>query len=239
MEKLRARLNELISELEDADDIFERLSELISVYPFNEYEYTISTLLGRGKLDIDDYYELRDDYIARNLYLYAFEISSPRGFGEAWAQGHLKEFVPELVKPSKRLDPSYSGDYDFYLDNKIRVEVKASRAVAFRTDEPLYVKALSSDSNEQFDMNFQQVKCRCCDVFIWVAVWRDLIRYWALNSRELESNRYFSNGQHRGNVGEGQLHLNRDNIKDFARYEARPRELLEAIRAAYERLESA
>lgn len=239
MEKLRARLNELISELEDADDILARLAELISVYPFNEYEYMISTLLGRGKLCLDDYYELRDDYIARNLYLYVFEISAPRGFGEAWAQGHLKELVPELEKPSRKLDPDYSGDYDFYLDDRIRVEVKASRAVAFRTDEPLYVKALSSDSAKQFDMNFQQVKCHCCDVFVWVAVWRDLIRYWVLNCRELESNRYFSTGQHRGNVGEGQLHLNRDNIKDFADYEARPRELLEVIRAAYQRLESA
>jgi len=236
MEKLRARLNELISELEDADDVFERLSELTSVYPFNEYEYMISTLLGRAKLSLDEYYELRDEYIARNLYLYVFEISAPRGFGEAWAQGHLKELVPELVKPSKKLDPDYSGDYDFYLDNSIRVEVKASRAVAFRTDEPLYVKALSSDSSEQFDMNFQQVKCKCCDVFIWVAVWRDLIRYWILNSRELEANRYFSTGQHRGNVGEGQLHMNRDNINEFAQYEARPRELLEAIRSAYQRL---
>jgi hypothetical protein len=239
MEKLRDRLNQLISELEDADDVRERLSELTSVYPFNEYEYMISTLLGRGKLSLDDYYELRDEYIARNLYLYVFEISAPRGFGEAWAQGHLKELVPELVKPSKKLDVTYSGDYDFYLDNMIRVEVKASRAVAFRTDEPLYVKALSSDSGEQFDMNFQQVKCRCCDVFIWVAVWRDLIRYWVLNSRELESNPYFSVGQHRGNVGEGQLHLNRGNINDFAQYEVRPRELLGAIRAAYQRLASA
>ncbi len=239
MEKLRARLSDLISELADADDIFARLSELISVYPFNEYEYMISTLLGRGKLNIDDYYELRDDYIARNLYLYVFEISAPRGFGETWAQGHLKELVPELTKPSKKIDASYSGDYDFYLDNTIRVEVKASRAVAFKTDEPLYIKALASDSGMQFDMNFQQVKCRCCDVFIWVAVWRDVIRYWILNSQELESNRYFSNGQHRGNVGEGQLHLNRDNINDFSDYEARSHELLGAIRAAYERLKHA
>ena len=35
--------------------------------------------------------EIRDEYIARNMYLYIFEISAPRGFGEQWAQGHLKE----------------------------------------------------------------------------------------------------------------------------------------------------
>ncbi|MCX6345936.1 MAG: hypothetical protein NT018_12845 [Armatimonadetes bacterium] len=235
MEKLRMKLKEMIAELDNADDVLYRLEQLISVYPFNDYEYMISTLLGRNKLSLDEYYELRDEYIARNLYLYIFEISAPRGFGEAWAQGHLKELVPELEKPSKKIDPNYSGDYDFYLDKKIRIEVKASRAVAFQTDEPLYVKALSSDSDEQFDMNFQQVKVRCCDVFVWVAVWRDVIRYWVLNAKEMEINRFFSNGQHRGNVGEGQLHLNRENIGEFGRYEVKPNVLLQAIKDAYSR----
>jgi len=50
------------------------------------------------------------------MYLYIFEISAPRGFGERWAQGHLKELVPDLQKPSKKLDPEYSGQYDFFLD---------------------------------------------------------------------------------------------------------------------------
>ena len=51
-----------------------------------------------------------------------------------------------LQKPSKKLDPSYSGEYDFLLDGGIKIEVKASRAVDFDSDEPLYVKALASDS---------------------------------------------------------------------------------------------
>jgi hypothetical protein len=84
-------------------------------------------------------------------------------------------------------------------------------------------------------MNFQQVKPSCCDVFVWVAVWRDKIRYWVLASKELESNRYYSRGQHRGNVGEGQLHLRHDNIAEFTQYEANGRDLLNAIRKAYER----
>lgn len=75
------------------------------------------------------------------MYLHIFEISAPRGFGELWAQGHLKELVPDLIKPTKKLDTAYSGQYDFWLDNEIRIEVKASRAVAFNTNEPLYIKA--------------------------------------------------------------------------------------------------
>jgi hypothetical protein len=167
------------------------------------------------------------------MFLYVFEISAPRGFGEAWAQGHLKGLVPELQKPSKKLDSSYSGEYDFWLDDKIKIEVKASRAVDFDSDEPLYVKALAVDSTKRFDMNFQQVKPACCDVFVWIGVWRDVIRYWVLTSNELASNRYYSTGQHRGNTGEGQLHLKDDNIHEFSEYETQSNKLAAAIRKAY------
>jgi hypothetical protein len=77
---------------------------------------------------------------------------------------------------------------------------------------------------------------RCCDVFLWVAVWRDKIRYWVLNSDELKRNKYFSKGQHRGNVGEGQLHLNRDNISEFCRYEVKSTGIKQAVISAYQRL---
>lgn len=233
MEKLQAELSSLLARLDDAGEFAARLENLISVYPFNEYEFALATLLGLDAMTLDEYYLLRDEYIARNLYLPIFEISAPRGFGELWAQGHLKELVPDLVKPTRTLDAHYSGQYDFLLDGNIRIEVKASRAVAFRTDEPLYVKALASDSIKQFDMNFQQIKPACCDVFVWLGVWRDVIRYWVLAAGEVQNNRYYSIGQHRGNVGEGQLHIKKENINEFANYEARSNELLPAIRAAY------
>jgi len=235
MEKLQAQLNELLARLNNESEVKARLETLVSVYPFNEFEYIISTLLGAEVLSLDAYYELRDEYIARNLFLYIFEISAPRGFGEAWAQGHLKGLVPDFVKPTKNLDREYSGQYDFLLDGKIRIEVKASRAVDFESDEPLYVKALLGNSKRPFDMNFQQIKPGCCDVFVWVGVWRDVIRYWVLSSDEVASNRYYSGGQHRGNVGEGQLHLKHDNIAEFAKYEARSIELAMAIREAHKR----
>ncbi len=238
METLRAELDGLIDELKEAEEFRAQLKSLVSVYPFNEYEYIISTLLGADILSLDDYYELRDEYIARNLYLYVFEISAPRGFGERWAQGQLKSLVPALRKPSRKLDVDYSGQYDLILDldeGLIRIEVKASRAVDFDSDEPLYVKALASDSKRRFDMNSQQIKPRCCDVFVWVAVWRDIIRYWVLASKEVEEDPHYSSGQHRGNVGEGQLHFNQDNIDDFSEYEVASDKLYEAILQAHRR----
>jgi hypothetical protein len=233
MEKLRARLEHLVELLPTPEILRSQLDELVSVYPFNEYEFLIAHLLAANVLSLPEYYELRNGYIERNFYLYLFEMSAPRSFGEMWAQGHLKELVPTLQKPTKQLDPKYIGDYDFWLAPTIRIEVKASRAVAFDAYAPLYVKALSSDSLRPFDMNFQQIKPAHCDVFVWLAVWRDIIKHWVLPSYDVENSRFYSRGQHRGNVGEGQLHLTHDNIHEFDRYLVEARELEDAIRAAY------
>lgn len=234
MEKLRKQLDDLLGGLADGEKIRSAIADLISVYPFSEFEYMISHLLAADKLTLDQYYQLRDEYIDRNLYLYLFEISAPRGFGEMWAHGHLKELVPALQRPSRKIDADYSGQYDFFLEPGIRIEVKASRAVDFKSDEPLYVKALASDSNLPFDMNFQQIKPKCCDVFVWIAAWRDAIRYWVIPSQMVESNEFYSPGQHRGNVGEGQLHVKHDNIRHFEKYRTKPENLEKTIRRAYE-----
>lgn len=234
MERLHEELDNLLKNIPEENEIRERVDSLVSVYPFNEYEYIICTLLAMKALTLDDYYELRNNYINRNFFLYIFEISAPRSFGESWAQGHLKSLVPSLKKPTKSEDPQYSGQYDLLLDN-IRIEVKASRAVDANSDEPLYIKALNSDSEKEFWMNFQQVKCDCCDVFVLIAVWRDLIRYWVLSSREVAKHPRYSIGQHRGNIGEGQLHMRHDSIGDFVEYEVKPNRIEQNIRAAFVR----
>ena len=107
--------------------------------------------------------------------------------------------------------------------------MKASRAVRRKSGDSLIIKALSSDSKYGFDMNFQQIKPACCDVFVWIAVWRDVIRYWVLSSDEVKNNRYYSSGQHRGNVGEWELWLKDTNIADFDEYEVGVRDILTKI----------
>jgi len=69
MEQLKEKLLDLVKELETEhkDQVMARLENLVSVFPFNEYEFLISSLMGYGKITLDDYYELRDDYIARNM----------------------------------------------------------------------------------------------------------------------------------------------------------------------------
>jgi len=159
-----------------------------------------------------------------------FEITAPRTFGETWAQRHLVEVVPELEYPTNGKDPEYEGQYDLYYKG-IRIEVKASRAVRRKSGETLIMKALASDSKYGFDMNFQQIKPTSCDVFVWIGVWRDVIRYWVLSAKDVAENKYFSPGQHRGNVGEGQLWIKESNIAEFARYEVGVRDILKTILA--------
>ena len=233
MEKLIEELELQISVMNKMNDSEYSLSDevldsLYSVYPFNKFEYIICHLIGTNTITLQQYLNIRNRYLERNKYLYVFEITAPRTFGETWAQRHLNEVVPELQRPSTSYDPGYSGQYDFWY-NGIRIEVKASRAVRRKSGGSLIIKALSSDSKYGFDMNFQQIKPACCDVFVWIAVWRDVIRYWVLSSDDVKNNRYYSSSQHRGNVGEGQLWLKDTNIDDFNEYEVGVRDILAKI----------
>lgn len=233
MERLISELKSKIIEMKNLtnnsiDLSDKRLDDLYSVYPFNKFEYVISHLIATNTITLEEYLDIRNSYLERNKYLYVFEITAPRTFGETWAQHHLNEVVPELKIPSRSYDTNYSGQYDFWY-NGIRIEVKASRAVKRKSGDSLIIKALSSDSTSRFDMNFQQIKPACCDVFVWIAVWRDKIRYWVLSSSEVEENPYYSAGQHRGNTGEGQLWLTEKNINDFDCYEVGVRDILDKI----------
>lgn len=227
IEKLKAKITTMRQNNIDLSN--ESLDDLYSVFPFNKFEFIIAHLIATQTLNLAEYLDIRNAYLERNKYLYLFEITAPRTFGESWAQRHLNEIAPELQKPTTAYDKGYSGQYDFWF-NGIRIEVKASRAVRRKSGDSLIMKALSSDSNEGFDMNFQQIKPACCDVFVWIAVWRDKIRYFVLSSDEVASNKYYSQGQHRGNVGEGQLWLKESNINEFKCYEVGVREILEKIK---------
>lgn len=253
MEKLTEQFDELIKRLEDSKNFRKDLEQLRSIYPFNKYEYIISTLFSHGKITFDEYLTIRDEYINRNLYLYLFEMA-PRTFGDTWGLSHVCSIEPDFKRPSKKIDKSYKGEYDLYLDwtdNKgkqhyIKIEVKASRANdRQRKEEPLIIKAIASDSKRPFLMNFQQQKPKCCDVFIWIAVYRDQIKYWVINSNEVQINQYLT-PQHRNaltakrkkgykkeDIYEGQIMVTDENISCFDKYLTVGKQLREAAIAQY------
>lgn len=242
MDELIKKLNRAKNKLPQSerinlsDDI---LDKLYTVYPFNKFEYIITHLISKNILSLNQYLKIRSEYLKRNRYLYLFELA-PRTFGETWGQRHLMEVIPEFEVPNRTLDSTYSGEYDLWLDG-IRVEVKASRAVKKKGGDTLAEKALSSQSQSKFDMNFQQLKPSCCDVFVWIAVWRDKIDYWVISSDEVQNHPLLSN-QHRasqlsntGGIIEGQIHINNSNYTNFAQYLVSIRDIHDRIKMIYSR----
>jgi len=223
---------------DDLEEVLKIVETDSSVFPFNEYEHLICNLIEKSGLTYQQYLEIRSEYVADNPNLWIFEISAPRGFGEKFAETYVRGMCPDLKKSSKKLDADCSGQYDMWLDG-IRIEVKALRAVDSNSDEPLYIKVLSRTSKKPFLMNFQQLKPQCCDVFIWVAVFRNEIVLWVMSSDEVANHALFSKGQHRGNKGnEGQLHMKDDNIHLFDEYVFNVKDLGEFIKNAAKRGES-
>lgn len=216
----------------DLEEVLQMVEDDQSIFPFNEYEHLICNLIEKGGLSYEQYIDIRTEYISANPNLWIFEISAPRGFGEKFAQTYVQGKCSKLQNPNKKLDPNYSGDYDLWLDG-IKIEVKASRAVDSDSEEPLYMKALSRNTTKNFLMNFQQLKPQCCDVFIWVAVFRDQIVLWVMNSSEVKAIPGYSGSQHRGNSGnEGQMHIKHDNVGQLPQYELHSDNLEQAIRDA-------
>lgn len=214
---------------EDLDAVIAIVEEDRAIFPFNEYEHLVCNLINRGGLSYEQYIEIRTEYISENPNLWIFEISAPRGFGESFAQTYIQGKCSMLKKPSRILDPNYAGQYDLWLDG-ISIEVKASRAVDRDSDEPLYMKALSKDTKKRFLMNFQQLKPKCCQVFIWVAVFRDEIVLWIISSEVVASNPSYSS-QHRGGI-EGQVMITNDNVHLLNAYELKDDHIEQAIRRA-------
>jgi len=222
-------------DVDELNNILTCLEEDKSIFPLNEYEYLICNLLHVGGLTFNKYIEIRNEYISENPHLWIFEISAPRGFGEKFAQTYVRAKCSILKSASKKWDAQFSGEYDLFLDG-IKIEVKASRAVDRTSEEPLYMKALSRATQKSFLMNFQQLKPQCCDVFVWLAVFRDEIVLWVMSSDEVATHPFYSKGQHRGNIGnEGQLHITNENINMFEIFQLKHGDLGEFIKNAAKR----
>ena len=202
-----------------------RLKSLISVFPFNQYEYALMFLMDRKVIDFAQYERLRNDYVSTNKHLGLYELA-PRTFGETWAHAHIKDLDSRFTKPSRSLDPDYDGQYDLWIGG-VKVEIKAARAINTKKRDSLVTKALRYQSEEPFWMNFQQLKLETCDVFIFIGVWVDRIVYWVFSDEQVRSNRHLSH-QHRGGI-EYQIGITDKNLHDFDSYRVNPSEIGEKV----------
>lgn len=202
-----------------------RLHSLVSIFPFNEYEYTLMFLLDKKVLDFKEYEKLRREYVSDNKYLNLFGLA-PRIFGQIWGQEHLMDLDKRFQKPTRELDKNFTGEYDLWI-NGIKVEVKAARAINTKIRGDLITKALSYGTVDPFWMNFQQIKFDTCDVFVFIGVWIGQISYWVLSIKDVKTNKYLSH-QHRGGV-EYQIGITDRNLAEFDKFQVAPLGIADAI----------
>lgn len=74
-------------------------------------------------------------------------------------------------------------------------------------------RAMNSYELGRFDCNIQQVKRTEFDILYYGLFFADRIEIFMMQSSEIINCPGYSDRQHRGNKGEGQFHLNQDNIK--------------------------
>lgn len=215
-DELKNELERISNNLDESDRelLNARLEGLISVFPFNEYEFMLMFFKDRNVITFEEYEDLRETYVSENRYLSLFELA-PRTFGQTWAEEHIKDIDERFHSASKKFDPKFDGEYDLWIDG-IKVEVKACRAIHTKEKGSMVSKALQYGSTDPIWMNFQQLKPEMTDVFIFIGVWIDRILYWVLSRDDAKNNPYFS-PQHRGGK-EYQIGIKQNNIDEFDIY---------------------
>lgn len=119
-------------------------------------------------------------------------------------------FDKKDIKTNDRIEVKFStvmkeNDDKIRDDNVIEQCLKANLANRAMTAEEI--------ENYNFDCNIQQIKRKEFDVLYYGLFFADIIEIFRMNSNEISSCPGYSDKQHRGNEGEGQFHLNQDNIK--------------------------
>jgi hypothetical protein len=133
-----------------------------------------------------------------------------------------------LIQRLKKLGKAKNLFHDLYddLDRK-RVEVKFSRAlkksdVLVTPDTVLQCIESATSENRlvaweerevaPYDCNIQQVKRAEFDVLYYGIFFSNAVVIFHIASDEIGPQIYYSDKQHKGNVGEGQFHVNHDTI---------------------------
>lgn len=145
---------------------------------------------------------------------------------------HTRRFgtVAELmIKKMYNLEDSSSLAFDKKTkDSNKRIEIKFATALKMneaRINEENLIdqcnkanflnRAISSGEIYQcnFDCNIQQIKIKEFDELYYGIFFSDVIEIFKMPSTQILNCQGYSNKQHRGNDGEGQFHINQENIE--------------------------
>ena len=134
-----------------------------------------------------------------------------------------------MIKVLYGLDESGSLAFDKRdTESNARVEVKFSTVMKENDDKirednvidqcnkaNLANRAMSSADvkTSNFDCNIQQIKRKEFDLLYYGLFFSDRIEIFKMSSDQILDCQGYSDKQHRGNEGEGQFHINQDNIE--------------------------
>ena len=143
---------------------------------------------------------------------------APRTFGETLGEKFVINNFNELTEKVK-------GDgkhFDAWSYKSVKAEIKLSRAkvqvqgdVVAKVMSPLSNEYVNFDSEEDFLCNFQQVKPAEFGVIHYGIFFNDVIMLFKATSIQIENDAkiYYTDKQHKGNVGEGQFAITRRHIQ--------------------------
>ncbi len=145
--------------------------------------------------------------------------------------GTVAEF---MVKRLEKCGKARNQFHDLYDDIRHhRVEVKFS-VVRRKAETPISEEtvlrcieeatsakrmvAFSEWKGSEFDCNIQQVKRREFDVLYYGLFFSDCVKIFRIKSATIRENSaggriHYSDFQHKGNIGEGQFHINQDTLQ--------------------------
>tara|TARA_B110000858_G_C17583628_1_gene372360 strand:+ start:66 stop:614 length:549 start_codon:yes stop_codon:yes gene_type:complete len=144
------------------------------------------------------------------------KVMAPRPFGEKFGEWLVSK-IEKNLKP--RIDPSHDA-----MLNSETCEIKISRALEKVSNKLTFnqkllsenlSKFVNSTSDYKFDCNIQQVKPNYFDVIIYGTFFNDVIYLFKTDSTTIQTDKNigYNDKQHRGNVGEGQFHIKRNNLQ--------------------------
>ena len=116
MKYLKEQLKKLTAKSAHKGELFEKLEQ-------GSIEHVVVTLMHEDILSYDEYKKLRSDFEKRNKNIDIIRITSPRTFGETWAENHVTKVVPRLESTK---GTNAKGEYDVFYkkSNKLIKQLK-------------------------------------------------------------------------------------------------------------------
>ncbi len=136
-----------------------------------------------------------------------------------------------MIKEIYHLNDSENIAYDLLAKNKEKIEVKFSRGLRkckeTITEKNMIKQLIASNldnrmltfemaKEEEFDCNIQQIKPKEFKTLYYGCFFADKIMVCKIGSSQIAKDKklLYSDRQHRGNVGEGQFHINNTTLEN-------------------------